>query len=150
MPRAEPAVKIPASGIAELVREPPAAPSPVEERQDIPARAEPPPVHRTTEPVRMEPAAARAQPVVAAAPPLESAATPFALRDIERIVEEKVRSRLANAQSAQARPAQSPGPEPENAPPPARKRPASAAEASLIGKLSASTFQPMLFGVRRR
>jgi hypothetical protein len=90
------------------------------------------------------------RPVVVEAPPLEPPAPRVAMRDIERMVEDKVRSRLASQTAAPAQPAQTPSRETDLSAGPARKRPATAAEASRIGKLEPSAYQPMLFGVRRR
>jgi ribonuclease E len=89
-------------------------------------------------------------PVVTPLAPLEAPPAPVGMRNIERIVSEAVRDALAR----QAAP---PGPGPERASPETgaqargpSKRPATAAEASVIGKLEGSAYSPMLFGVRRR
>ncbi len=92
-----------------------------------------------------------AEPVVAAIPPLAPPPRGLSAREVERMIAEAIgaeRERSAARQpvTARAQPAQTPAPQGEA---PAR-RPATAAQASLIGSLESSRFRPMLFGVRRR
>ncbi|WP_114952501.1 hypothetical protein [Sphingosinicella terrae] len=104
------------------------------------------------EPARRAAAAPRPEPIRPVAvepPPLESPAPGPSAREIARLVEEAVRKALPGPESRPAGTAETdkakPAPKPE-----AAARPATAAEASVIGKLERSSFSPMLFGVRRR
>lgn len=92
-----------------------------------------------------------AEPIVAAIPPLAPPPRGLSADEVGRMIEEAIgaeRDRSAarepaNVRTRQAQAAGSPGEAPA-------KRPATAAQASLIGSLESSRFRPMLFGVRRR
>ena len=72
-------------------------------------------------------------------------------RDIEALVREAMRAETARQPIAPPEsPAPARQPPPEGAPETKARRPATAAEASVIGPLERSGFNPMLFGVRRR
>jgi hypothetical protein len=72
-------------------------------------------------------------------------------RDIEALVREAMRAETARQPIAPPEsPAPARQPPPEGAPETEARRPATAAEASVIGPLERSGFNPMLFGVRRR
>jgi hypothetical protein len=108
--------------------------------------AEPPPLGAGAP----EPAPSRptAEPVVA---PPEALPPPLGLRtqEIEALVREAVKAETAR-QAAAPRSTAAAAPPAELAAAPAPPRPATAAEASVIGKLEPSTQRIMLFGVRRR
>ena len=153
------------SGQAEPAREPPeptaARAPPDTERPAERMRAEPvapapapQPAEASAPLPRREPSAAsavpRLAPVVAEPPPLAAPAAGVPMREVERIVDRAVRAALERGAA---------GPAPASvplAPPGGTKaetrpgRPATAAEASVIGKLETSSSSSMLFGVRRR
>ena len=123
------------------------------ERSDVESVREP--VRPLERPERIDPREnvreALAEPVVAAPPPLASPPAGPGLREIEKLVEKAVRAELDRRPPAPTLPpAPARGQAAGEAAEPAAKRPASAAEASVIGKLERSSFSPMLFGVRRR
>jgi hypothetical protein len=102
------------------------------------------------EPTPAEPKPA-AEPIVAGIPPLAPPTRGLSAEEVERMIEEAIkaerdRSAAREPANVRARQAEAPGPQGE-AP---AKRPATAAQASLIGSLESSRFRPMLFGVRRR
>lgn len=91
---------------------------------------------------------APAEPVIAPTqplPPLPQTASALSRAEIEQIV----RDTIGAERTAQPAAAPTVTQRLDSAPTPA-PRPATAAEASVIGKLESSTFRPMLFGVRRR
>ncbi|HEX8511863.1 MAG TPA: hypothetical protein VF688_02010 [Allosphingosinicella sp.] len=94
---------------------------------------------------------AAAEPVVAPIPPLAPAPRSLSVGEVERMIDEAIaaeRDRSAARQPAAVRTQPNAAPTPSGEAP--AKRPATAAQASLIGSLESSRFRPMLFGVRRR
>lgn len=92
-----------------------------------------------------------AEPIVAAIPPLAPPPRGLSSDEVERMIEQAIgaeRERSAAREPAGVRTPQAQAAAPRGEAP--ARRPATAAEASLIGALESSRFQPMLFGVRRR
>jgi len=114
-----------------------------------PAPAPPVPDAAIAAPRPADPPAPVAEPIVAIP---EAVPPPQHLRrqDIDTLVREAVRAETARQRPAPAPPAPARQPALEAAPEAPGRRPATAAEASVIGPLQRSSFNPMLFGVRRR
>jgi hypothetical protein len=84
-------------------------------------------------------------------PPLAPPLRGLSAGEVERMIEEAIgaeRERSAAQVPAIVRPRQTLASGTQGEAP--AKRPATAAQASLIGSLESSRFRPMLFGVRRR